>query len=66
MLLSSIRIDSCRKCGKELQVIQLCNNCDQPLHFECNNSNAFVDEPIHQHESITSQSFLQYFGVNGN
>ena len=66
MLLSSIRIDACRKCGEELQVMRLCNNCDQPLHFECNNCNAFVDDPIHQHESITSQSFLQHFGVNGN
>ena len=66
MLLSSIRIDSCRKCGEELQVMRPCSNCDQPLHFECNNCNAYVDDPIHQHESITSQLFLQYFGVNGN
>ncbi len=58
MLLSLIRIDSCRKCGKELQVTQLCSNCDQPLHFEYNNCNTFVDNPIHQHESITSQSLL--------
>ncbi len=66
MLLSSIRIDSCRKCGEELQVMQLCISCEQPLHFECNNCISFVDDPIHQHESITSQSFLPYFGVNGN
>ncbi len=65
-MLSSIRIDSCRKCGKELQVMYICNNCDQPLHFECNNCISFVDDLIHQHESVTSQSFLQHLGVNGN
>ncbi len=55
MLLSSIRIDACRKCGEELQVMRLCSHCDQPLHFECNNCNVFVDDPIHQHEYLASQ-----------
>ncbi len=58
-MLSSIRIDSCRNCGQELQVMQLCTSCEQPLHFECNNCNAFVDNPIHQHENL-SQSFLSF------
>ncbi len=52
-----MKIDSCRNCGEELQVMQLCSHCDQPLHFECNNCNAFVDDPIHQHKSL-SQSLL--------
>jgi len=60
-----MRIDSCRNCGQELQVMQLCSDCDQPLRFECNNCNAFVDDPIHQHEN-SSQSFLQHYGVNVN
>ncbi len=55
MLLSSIRIDSCRRCGEELQVMRLCSHCDQPLHVECNNCNVFVDDPIHQHEYLASQ-----------
>ena len=45
-----MRVDSCRKCGQELEVMQLCSHCDQPLHFGCNNCNSFVDDPIHQHE----------------
>jgi len=61
-----MKIDSCRNCGEKLQVIQLCSHCDQPLHFECSNCNTFVDDPIHQHEYLTSQSFLQYIGVNAN
>jgi len=54
-----MRIDSCRNCGMELQVTQLCSHCVQPLHFECNNCNAFVDDPIHQHKSL-SQSLLSF------
>jgi len=60
-----MRIDSCRKCGQELQIIELCSNCDQPLHFECNNCITFIDDPIHLHENLL-QSFLQYHGVNVN
>jgi len=52
-----MRIDSCRKCGKELQVTRLCSNCDQPLHFECNNCISFVDNPIHQHENLSQSLF---------
>jgi len=47
----SMRVDSCRNCGSELKVIELCLGCSQPVHFECNNCNAFVDDPIHQHEN---------------
>ena len=54
-----MRIDSCRNCGNKLTVNELCGNCDQPLHFECNNCNAFVDNPIHQHENL-SQLFLSF------
>jgi len=50
--LNSVRIDSCRKCGQELQVITLCSSCDQPLHFECNNCRHFVDDLIHLHGNI--------------
>jgi len=60
-----MRIDSCRKCGNKLQVRSLCNFCNQALKIECDSCNAFVDNPIHNHQSLTSQSFLQ-LGVNGN
>jgi len=58
-----MRIDSCRKCGQELLVIHLCSHCGQPLHFECNNCNVYIDDPIHQHEkliAITSSTFGVY------
>jgi len=60
-----MRIDSCRKCGDTLQVLNLCSVCNQASEIECNSCNAFVDNPIHNHQYLTSQSFLQV-GVNGN
>jgi predicted amidophosphoribosyltransferase len=60
-----MRIDSCRKCGKELQVMQLCSNCDQPLHFECKNCKVYIDDPIHQHEN-SSQLLAHQSGVYVN
>ena len=60
-----MRIDSCRKCGDELQVMHLCSHCDQPLHFECKNDNVYIDDPIHQHEN-SSQLLLQNFGIFEN
>jgi predicted amidophosphoribosyltransferase len=59
-----MRIDLCRNCGQELHVTQLCNHCDQPLHFECNNCNSFVDDPIHQHEN--SSQLPRHLEVNVN
>jgi len=61
-----LRVDSCRNCGIELQVMQFCSTCDQPLHFECNDCTTFIDNPIHNHDYLTSQSFLQSLGVNVN
>ncbi len=44
-----MRVDSCRNCGSELKVIKLCGECDQPLHYQCENCRHFVDDPIHHH-----------------
>ncbi len=47
-----MRIDSCRNCGSELKVIELCRECDQPLHFQCEKCRYFVDDPIHNHRTV--------------
>jgi len=47
-----MRIDSCRNCGSELKVIELCPGCDQPLHYQCENCRKFVEDPIHLHGNI--------------
>jgi len=49
-----MRKDSCRNCGNELVVIELCNDCRQPLHFQCGNCRSFVDGPIHLHEAYAT------------
>ena len=46
-----MRIDSCRNCGNELLVIELCQDCDQPIQFQCERCTKFVDDHIHQHEN---------------
>jgi len=61
----SMRIDSCRNCGSILKIKHFCQDCNQPLHFECNNCNAFVDDPIHQHK-ISSKLLPQYLEVYVN
>ena len=57
-MLSSFRIDSCRKCGNRLHAIRHCRDCEQPLVFECYNCHAFVDDPIHQHQNLLTPGIL--------
>ena len=56
-----MRIDSCRNCGSELKVVELCHECDQPLHFQCENCRKFVEDPIHFHEKIVVQTWLKIY-----
>jgi len=44
-----MRVDSCRNCGSELKVIELCSDCGDPLHYQCEHCRLFVDDPIHYH-----------------
>jgi len=50
----SVRVDNCRNCGNELIVIEYCNDCNQPLHFQCGNCRMFVDDPIHLHKAYAT------------
>ena len=47
-----MRIDSCRNCGSELKVIELCRDCGQPLHYHCEHCRNFVTDSIHLHGKI--------------
>ena len=42
-----MRIDSCRKCGKEMQMKQICFNCRNPIKFTCKSCHAETEEQIH-------------------
>jgi len=47
-----MRIDSCRNCGNQLTIIELCEDCDQPLHYQCEHCRHFIDNPIHLHGNV--------------
>ena len=49
---NSMRIDSCRNCGNQLTVNELCSDCSQPICYQCDHCKHFVDDPIHLHENI--------------
>ena len=42
-----MRIDSCRKCGQELSVLQKCDVCEEPNMFECTRCKIKTTEKIH-------------------
>ncbi len=42
-----MRIDSCKKCGKEMTISENCNICQNPIIFECKNCGILTEEQIH-------------------
>ena len=47
-----MRIDSCRNCGSELKVIELCSECNEPSHYQCEHCRKFVEDSVHLHGKI--------------
>ena len=42
-----MRIDSCRKCGIELEVEKKCDVCRDAVQFFCHSCGTITDEQIH-------------------
>ena len=42
-----MRIESCRKCGTELEVNTKCNVCKEAIQFFCHNCSHVTDKQIH-------------------
>ena len=42
-----MRIDSCRKCGTELEVEKKCDICRDAIQFFCHSCGNIADEQIH-------------------
>jgi len=42
-----MRIDSCKKCGKELSIFEICDMCKNPTVFECKNCDIQTEKQIH-------------------
>jgi len=41
-----MRIDSCRNCGNELKVIELCSECGEPTYYQCEYCRKFTNDPV--------------------
>jgi hypothetical protein len=52
-----MRIDSCRKCGKTLEVNKKCNICDKPNEFFCHNCGNITVEQIHSQCILIERSY---------
>jgi len=39
-----MRTDSCRKCGRELSIVEKCNICEKPNIFDCKNCGLQTEE----------------------
>ncbi len=42
-----MRLESCRKCGNDLEIKQNCFVCTVPIQFHCVKCGADTDEQIH-------------------
>lgn len=42
-----MRVDSCRKCGKDLEVYKKCCICNKPNKFSCHRCGYATTEQIH-------------------
>ena len=42
-----MRVDSCRKCGTELDLKQKCSVCQNSIMLQCKNCHIETDEQIH-------------------
>lgn len=42
-----MRVDSCRKCGMKLKIINECKMCNKPNQFFCHNCKTSTEEQIH-------------------
>lgn len=41
------RTDSCRNCGRDLEVKAVCPVCGQPEHLHCTHCCHYADDPVH-------------------
>ena len=42
-----MRLDSCRRCGTELEINKRCNACSKPNQFFCHRCGHVTNEQIH-------------------
>ena len=51
-------MNSCRKCGRAMDVYQNCPACKKPIEFICHNCNQYTDKEIHSDCIIKKTSVI--------
>jgi len=59
-----MRIDSCRKCGKTLEVNKKCNICNNANAFFCHNCGYVTIEQIHSQCMLIERSHMLEIPTN--
>ena len=54
-----MRIDSCRKCGNELEINQRCGVCNDAIEFYCHGCGATTEKQIHLQCLINSDQIIK-------
>lgn len=54
-----MRIESCRKCGIELELKQKCSICNDPLKFTCKKCQFESEEQIHVQCRLIDMNYKQ-------
>ncbi|MCV0430434.1 hypothetical protein [Nitrosopumilus sp.] len=54
-----MKMDSCRKCGIEMDVNQTCSVCREPIKFKCKKCHYFTDEQIHSTCKLVDMNYKQ-------
>ena len=54
-----MRIDSCRKCGNELEINQRCDVCHDAIEFYCHGCGATTEKQIHRQCMINSDQIIK-------
>jgi hypothetical protein len=54
-----MRIDSCRKCGNELEINQRCDVCNDAIEFYCHGCGATTEKQIHRQCMINSDQIIK-------
>ena len=54
-----MRIDSCRKCGNELEINQRCDVCHDAIEFYCHGCGATTEKQIHRQCLINSDQIIK-------
>ena len=54
-----MRIDSCRKCGNELEINQRCDVCNDAIEFYCHGCGATTEKQIHRQCMFNSDQIIK-------